>query len=56
MLRPGAKESDIAASSKEAMATYPQLKGKLLYMQPGRSRKKPRSHCARMLSISIGEA
>jgi hypothetical protein len=31
----GAKETDIAASSKEALSTFPQLKGKLFYTQPG---------------------
>ncbi|PYS37679.1 MAG: hypothetical protein DMG14_20440, partial [Acidobacteria bacterium] len=31
----GAQETDIAASSKEALSTFPQLKGKLFYTQPG---------------------
>src|SRR3989441_1939468 len=31
----GAAETDIAATSKEALATFPQLKGKLFYTQPG---------------------
>ena len=31
----GAKETDIAATSKAALATFPQLKGKLFYTQPG---------------------
>src|SRR5437870_1262554 len=31
----GAAETDIAASSKEALSTFPELKGKLFYTQPG---------------------
>jgi hypothetical protein len=31
----GAKETDIAETSKDALATFPQLKGKLFYTQPG---------------------
>jgi hypothetical protein len=31
----GAKETDIAETSKNALATFPQLKGKLFYTQPG---------------------
>src|SRR5437867_5445300 len=31
----GSKETDIAATSKEALSTFPQLKGKLFYTQPG---------------------
>jgi hypothetical protein len=31
----GAQETDIADSSKEALATFPQLKNKLFYTQPG---------------------
>jgi hypothetical protein len=31
----GAKETEIAATSKEAQSTYPQIKGKLFYLQPG---------------------
>jgi hypothetical protein len=31
----GAEETDIAESSQEALATFPQLKGKLFYTQPG---------------------
>ena len=31
----GAQETDIADTSKEALNTFPQLKGKLFYTQPG---------------------
>src|SRR5436190_13926764 len=31
----GAQETDIAQTSKDALATFPQLKGKLFYTQPG---------------------
>ncbi len=31
----GAKETDIAQTSKDALGTFPQLKGKLFYTQPG---------------------
>jgi len=31
----GAQETDIAASSQEALGTFPELKGKLFYTQPG---------------------